>query len=139
MNGGSATGESKILFVLIALLDSTVVQSRPTVIEVTHAINTVVKEMISSLKVIPSLTDHDFFMKKLDENGAENASSKSVTFHDSISNDEDVLQLVLKIMNETIRSATEVRNKLLFWDQFKNLWTLTKNRLSENMPKQINV
>jgi len=47
MNGGSATGESKILFVLLALLDSTVVQSRPTVIEVTHAINTV---MASSRK-----------------------------------------------------------------------------------------
>jgi len=53
-------------------------------------------------------------------------SSKSVTFYDIISNDEDVLQLVVKIMNETIRSATEVRNKLFFWDQFKNLWDIDK-------------
>ena len=55
------------------------------------------------------------------------AEPEKETFYDRISNDEDILKILVQIMNGMSASATELQKYLSQWDKYKPLWEMDKD------------
>ena len=133
------------------MLDSQRVEYRPTMINLTHVVNIVAKELISTVAIIPRLRD-----VMLNENAAAAATDANAgealgvglgaevaeaekraaiekaamgdksagSFYHIISSDHDTLNIVVQIMNGMSSAATEMQKYQSFWDKYKTLWDM---------------
>ena len=121
---GDAKTEPQTLFKVNIVLENNRVDYKPTMINLTHVVNVVAKELISTLGVVPRLKDT---LVAGDEAAAEVANAEKLqTFYSIISSDEDTLKIVVQIMNGMSASATDLQKYLSYWDQYKPLWEMDK-------------
>ncbi|GMH50243.1 hypothetical protein TrRE_jg3287 [Triparma retinervis] len=119
---GDAKTEPQTLFRVNIVLENNRVDYRPTMINLTHVVNIVAKELISCLGVVPRL-NHAVLT---DEAEAEDKKDDQESFYSIISQDEDTLKIVVSIMNGMSASATELQKYLSYWDKYKPLWEMDK-------------
>ena len=92
-------------------------------INLTHVVNIVAKELISCLGVVPRLKDAVLVD---DADNSEEKKDSEETYYKIISNDDDTLKIVVQIMNGMSASATELQKYLSYWDRYKPLWEMDK-------------
>ena len=120
---GDAKTEPQTLFKVNIVLENNRVDYRPTMINLTHVVNIVAKELISTVGVVPRLKNVD----SEDGDFTDNHHPRDEqTFYNIISNDEDTLKIVVQIMNGMSSSATELQKYLSYWDKYKPLWEMDK-------------
>ncbi|CAM9228493.1 unnamed protein product, partial [Choristocarpus tenellus] len=137
---GDAKTEPQTLFKVNIVLEGSRVDYRPTMINLTHVINIVAKEMMSTISVVPRLRGVLCDPKKVSqaaatgadgepvvETEAAQAQSTSPTYYNMISDDEDILKIVVQVMNGMSASATELQKYLSYWDKFKHIWDNDKD------------
>jgi dynein heavy chain len=133
------------LFNINIVLEAGRMDYRPTMINLTHAVNIVAKELISTINVVPRLrevlaqtgSDHPKGKSLKLEGSTEVADpassdqapvaaipapSTQPTFYNLISNDEETLKIVVHVMNGMSASATELQKYLSYWDKYKYIW-----------------
>ena len=123
---GDAKTEPQTLFKVNIVLENNRVDYRPTMMNLTHVVNIVAKELISCLGVVPRLKNAVFNDNGNGEFTSADATDDSETFYSIISNDEDTLKIVVQIMNGMSASATELQKYLSYWDKYKPLWEMDK-------------
>ncbi|GBG32973.1 Dynein heavy chain 2, axonemal [Hondaea fermentalgiana] len=125
INGDNKT-EPQQLFKVNVVLDSNNVGFFPTMMELTQKINIVCKDLISAVKVVPRLKDVSIDPEKQSDLEAERAKQRR-RYYDSISNDEDILKIMVQVMNGMSSCATELQKYLTYWDKYRPLWDLDKD------------
>ena len=134
---GDAKTEPQTLFGVKIVLENGRVDYRPTMINLTHVVNIVAKELISTVAVVPRLRDVLAAQQQQqtqqqpqshDESPApsEAAPQKHPSFYSIISNDEDMLKIVVQIMNGMSLTATELQKYLGYWEKYKPIWEMDK-------------
>ena len=112
------TGDTCSVFTSRIELKNGKIECRPSMINITHAVNKLTKELIGISRFVPRL------LPKL-EPKSKNGSPHY--FYDQISSDTDVLQSVVRIMNGMAKSSGAVQRKVKTWEQFKGLWEMDKD------------
>ena len=136
---GDAKTEPQTLFRVNIVLENGRVDYRPTMINLTHVVNVVAKEMISTVSVVPRLREvlstEDKGLEVStraagDEEGAataaEGKAEKYPSFYSIIYNDMDMLKILVSIMNGMSSTATELQKYLSYWDKHKPIWEMDK-------------
>ncbi|GMI05338.1 hypothetical protein TrVE_jg1168 [Triparma verrucosa] len=121
---GDAKTEPQTLFRVNIVLENNRVDYRPTMINLTHVVNIVAKELISCLGVVPRLKDA--VLSDEADTVSEEKKDSDETYYKIISNDDDTLKIVVQIMNGMSASATELQKYLSYWDRYKPLWEMDK-------------
>ena len=124
INGNDDTGENQTLFFVFVILKDNRLECRPSLIDLTHIVNSVAKELIGIVKTVPRMQDSLITKNPLINNSKKNAANY---FYEMISSNEHILNLVVKIMNGMAAAATDVRRWLLTWNRYKALWEMDKD------------
>ena len=158
INGDSKT-DPQTLFTVKIVLESGRVTYKPSMINLTHSVNVVAKDVIGVVTAIPriraqtfdvlapgaastTLTEEKFKEKTLTIANAsplpapvpeENEKYKS--YYDVISDDNDILRIVVQVMNGMSSTATELQKYLGYWDKFKSLWEMDKDAVIRKYAK----
>ena len=116
---GDAKSEPQTLFGVKIVLENSRIDYRPTMINLTHVVNIVAKELISTVAVVPRLrevlvpeTDRPAVHTTTDDDEGVIRSERHPSFYSVISNDEDMLKIVVQIMNGMSSTATELQKYL---------------------------
>jgi len=124
INGDNKT-EPQALFKVNVILQNASVGFKPTMVELTQIINVVCKDLISSVKVVPRIKHVDI-ESKTDLIELEKVR-QNYRFYDTISNDEDILKILVQVMNGMSSCATEIQKYLTYWDKYRPLWEMDKD------------
>lgn len=119
VGGESFSGDTHPLFSITAILRNGAIECRPTMIDITNAVNIVAKELIGVTKSIYRLSAQKGF-NDLD-------SQVGISFYDDISLDHNVLDIVVRIMDGTAVCVASVAEKLLEWETYRSLWDMDKD------------
>jgi len=133
INGDSKT-EPQQLFKLSVVLDRNNVGFSPTMMDLTQTVNLVCKDLISCVKIIPRLKDIVVHLDLQDEIQIEKAKQRR-RFYDAISNDEDILKILVQIMNGMSACTTELQKYLTYWDKYRPLWEMDKEAFTRRYAK----
>lgn len=165
INGDSKT-EPMTLFTVRILLENNKVIYSPSMVSLSHSLNIVAKEIISTVTVIRRIRGQTFdqlpdqkgssvaaapvsaapVVDPNDPNQNTNATAaaaatasaatgptialsnddKLKSYYEIISDDSDILRLVVQIMNGMSSTATELQKYLSYWDKYKTLWEMDK-------------
>jgi dynein heavy chain len=118
---GDAKSEPQTLFGVKIVLENSRIDYRPTMINLTHVVNIVAKELISTVAVVPRLREvlvaetekpPAHATTNTDEDDGVVRSERHPSFYSVISNDEDMLKIVVQIMNGMSSTATELQKYL---------------------------
>ena len=115
-------GEPQTLFHCSIILKNGRVECNPSMIDLTNTVNMLAKDLIGIVKTIPRLQDSLQFT--IDET---NGNINEFFFYDSISSDDTVLQLVVRIMSSVASSASKVQQQALECNKYEALWNMDKN------------
>jgi dynein heavy chain len=141
INGDSKT-DPLSLFTVNILLEEMRVSYSPSMVNLTHSVNVVAKEVISIVTAIPRIRAQQFDASAAaaatgtgTEEGAAaptapaaNAEeNKFRSYYEIISDDADILRIVVQIMNGMSSTATELQKYLSYWDKYKSLWEAEKD------------
>ena len=117
VDGESFAGDSHPLFSTTAILKNGTLECRPSMIDITNAVNIVAKEMIGVTKSIDRLS----MQKELSEHNTQVAS-----FYEEISSDNNVLDIIVHIMSCVASSVASVAENLLVFETYRSLWDIDK-------------
>jgi dynein heavy chain len=110
-------------------------------VNLTHSVNIVAKDVISVVSAVPRIKGFNFDQSLLvpfasgDSTvaGSDPAASivkaeddKQKSYYEMISDDTDILRIVVQIMNGMSSTATELQKYLSYWDKYKSLWEMDK-------------
>ena len=129
---GDAKTEPQLLFRVNIVLEQGRVDYNPTMINLTHVVNIVAKELISTVAVVPRLREVLAAEIEMDAGAAgadvktDDKVDKYPTFYAVIYDDVDMLKIVVLIMNGMSATATELQKYLSYWDKHKPVWELDK-------------
>lgn len=141
INGDSKT-DPQTLFTVNILLDEGRVTYMPSMVNLTHSVNVVAKEVISVVTAVPRVRAQQFDVSPAagteESNGNTLAASlppakegedstKFKSYYEMISDDPDILRIVVQIMNGMSSTATELQKYLSYWDKYKTLWESEKS------------
>lgn len=127
INGDNKTEPQQLFKINVVLDSNNNVGFVPTMMELTQKINIVCKDLISAVKVVPRLKDMSINApEKQTELEAERARHRR-RYYDAISNDEDILKIMVQVMNGMSSCATELQKYLTYWDKYRPLWDLDKD------------
>ena len=148
INGDSKT-EPQTLFTVQIVLDTSRVSFLPNMVKLTHSVNIVAKDIISVVTSVPRIKGQNFdtsapaplpdanavsFQEIVDGTGAPappttvaKDDDKLKSYYDLISDDNDILRIVVQVMNGMSSSATELQKYLSYWDKYKTLWEMDKD------------
>jgi len=120
---GDAKTEPQTLFGVKIVLENGRIDYKPTMINLTHVVNIVAKELISIIAVVPRLrgalipdTERSAMIGATPENkDGMGRPERHPSFYTVISNDEDMLKIVVQIMNGMSSTATELQKYLGFF------------------------
>ena len=125
---GDASDDAQTLFHVQVLLDYNVTFS-PTMITLTHTVNSLTKEVIRIVKLPPikdALSPIEYSHNELVENGQKPKFSSSHFLVDKLASDEDVLNVLNQIMNGMANTASNAHLLLTEWEKYQSLWELDK-------------
>ena len=109
---GDARTEVHPIFRVNMTLDKDKVEFKPGMNSLTHMVNTVSKELITVVTIIPLLK--------------EGGDAKQ-SFYARISNDEDILKIMVSIMGGMSSSLDKLQKYLTFWEKYKHTWDYDKD------------
>ena len=109
---GDARTEVQPIFRVKMTLEKDKVDVKPTMNSLTQMVNTVSKELITVLNIIPLLK--------------EGGDAKN-TFYARISNDEDILKIMVSIMGGMSSNLDKLQKYLTFWEKYKHTWDYDKD------------
>ena len=130
---GDAKSEPQTLFGVKIVLENSRIDYRPTMINLTHVVNIVAKELISTVAVVPRLREVlvpetekpvAHAASAADDDDGAVRSERHPSFYSVISNDEDMLKIVVQIMNGMSSTATELQKYLGFLLQSRYIYML---------------
>jgi dynein heavy chain len=184
INGDSKT-DPQTLFTVNILLEQGRVTYNPSMVNLTHSVNVVAKDVISVVTAVPrirgqhfdgqdrgsmmsmSVADSVAVMAALEaaqkahstvpvvsnvggpppaasagagiaHGPTDNAADKFKSYYDIISDDPDILRIVVQIMNGMSSTATELQKYLSYWDKYKLLWEMDKDSFIRKYAKSNN-
>ena len=133
---GDAKTEPQTLFGVQIALDAGHINYRPSMINLTHVVNVVAKELISIVAVVPRLRADltaagqpltDAGVAGPQGNNNNETIDRNPTLYSVISNDEEILKIVVQIMNGMSSTATELQKFLGYWEKYKPIWEMDKD------------
>jgi dynein heavy chain len=158
INGDSKTDPQTLFTVNLLLVEKRVTYD-PTMVDLTHNVNVVAKDIITVVSAVPRIKGQIFdtiappaediintrasvvaseaVVQAAREAAATAAAAASAalaakmeetsqikSYYEIISDDADILRIVVQIMNGMSSTATELQKYLSYWDKYKNLWDL---------------
>jgi len=155
INGDSKTEPQTLFTVQIKLVDMRVTYI-PSMVNLTHSVNIVAKEIISVITAVPRIRGQNFDTLSavaptegasavVTDTAATAAAAvvvpvttglepaikadddKFKSFYEIISDDNDILRIVVAVMNGMSMTATELQKYLSYWDKYKALWEMDKD------------
>jgi dynein heavy chain len=149
INGDQKTDPQTLFTVKIKLQEQRVTYV-PSMVSLTHSVNIVAKEIISVISSISRIKGQNF--DTANPGGAPPAVVEAPTeaaaaggapalepaikteddkslksFYEMVSDDGDILRIVVGVMNGMSIAATELQKYLSYWDKYKALWDLDKD------------
>ena len=133
INGDSKT-EPQTIFTVRIVLEHSKVTYKPSMLNLTHSVNIVAKDIISVVTAVPRIRLQTFdtgnapaltvdaAAPDISSPQANLEDAKYKPYYDAIASDEDILKIVVQIMNGMSSSATELQKYLSYWDKYKALW-----------------
>ena len=126
---GDSNDDVQTLFHVHVLLDYNV-EFRPTMINLTHTVNSITKEVIRLVK-LPRIKDALMSIEcsntlVSNENIRPKSSSSEEPLHLKLASDEDVLNMLNQIMNGMANTASNAHTLLTEWEKYKSLWEMDK-------------
>ena len=109
---GDARTEVHPIFRVNMTLEKDKVEFKPTMNSLTQMVNAVSKELITVVTIIPLLK--------------EGGDAKQ-SFYARISNDEDILKIMVNIMGGMSSSLDKLQKYLTFWEKYKHTWDYDKD------------
>ncbi|KAI8821286.1 dynein heavy chain and region D6 of dynein motor-domain-containing protein [Fimicolochytrium jonesii] len=109
--------EVQPLFKVNVVLESQRVDFNPSLTDLERTINTVAREMISTIEVIPRLSQIL---------GSDTVERKP-RFYDIIANEEDILKIFVTIQNGMSSNAVKCQQYLRTWDTYREIWEINKD------------
>lgn len=117
--------EQKAIFEgLVNLENDKVVHFRPTLIEMTDAVNEVAKSVVQNLKYFAKLThsfNNRFQWRQEHDNTTKNVEKLCIV------PDEMVDRIIQKITDSMSLASVSVEKALKYWDKYSSLWTDDKD------------
>ena len=124
---GDAKQEPTPLFRVHVVLEDNKVDFRPLMINLTQMVNSVAKEVLSVISMVPRLKNNLRKEKAIEAEQAEGTKTENENFFQTIVNDEEILKVLVQIMNGMSASATELQKYLGYWEnKYKLLWNQDK-------------
>ena len=138
---GDSKSDPQSLFTVNILLDQVRVSYSPSMVNLTHSVNIVAKDVISVVSAVPRIKGFNFDQTALAPSasgdntvaGSDPVASivkaeddKQKSYYEMISDDTDILRIVVQIMNGMSSTATELQKYLSYWDKYKSLWEMDK-------------
>ena len=111
INGDIRT-EVHPIFRVNMTLEKDRVEFKPTMNSLTQMVNTVSKELITVVTIIPLLKE---------------GGDPKQSFYARISNDEDILKIMVSIMGGMSSSLDKLQKFLTFWEKYKHTWDYDKD------------
>jgi len=144
---GDSKSDPQTLFTVQIILDANRVTFMPSMVNLTHSVNIVAKDIIGIVNVVPRIKSQNFGAEasalpeanvSFQADGAAVADAtaaaapkaeedKLKSYYEIISDDNDILRIVVQIMNGMSSSATELQKYLSYWDKYKALWEMDKD------------
>lgn len=90
------------------------IETRPSFIAITNSVNIVAKETVCVAKVLTNISDK------------WNGSFRGLSYFDILSEDENILNSIVHIMNKVAICTRDVHNRLVEWEKYRTLWTMDK-------------
>ncbi len=146
INGDSKTDPQQLFTVRIVLeaVNNRVTYS-PSMMNLTNSVNVVAKDIISVATCIPRFKEvaHEW---STGAHAAEDGNShvavastskegETKSYYDIISDDNDILRIVVQVMNGMSSTATELQKYLSYWDKYKALWEADKDQFMRKYAK----
>ena len=127
---GDAKTEVQALFRITVVLQSNKVEFKPSIAELTQTVNNISKEAIATTGAVPRLTD------VLAEEGAASADkAKAPSFYAHVSNDEDILKVLVQVMTGMREILPRLQKYLNTWDRYKHIWDVDKDAFMRRYAK----
>jgi dynein heavy chain, axonemal len=117
---GDSKNEVQPLFKVFVTLEKEVVEFKPNKDEIAHMINAVARDLIMMINVVPNLSEKT--AKQYD-----NLPAGVTPFFARISNDEDILKIMVSIMSGMSSSMDKMQKSLSFWSKYKHLFDVDKD------------
>mmetsp|Transcript_11795 Transcript_11795/g.25168 ORF Transcript_11795/g.25168 Transcript_11795/m.25168 type:complete len:1106 (+) Transcript_11795:14-3331(+) len=109
---------------LVQLVDDKVVQFRPSLIEMTDAVNEIAKSVVQNSKDFTKLThsfNSRFQWRQEQDNTTKNGKKLCIV------PDEKVDKIIQKITDSMSSASVSVEKVLNYWDKYSSLWTDDKD------------
>ena len=126
---GDAKTEVQALFRIQVVLQSNKVEFKPSIAELTQTVNNVSKDAIATTGAVPRLTD------ALAEGGEDSNASGKASFYTHISNDEDILKVLVQVMTGMREILPRLQKYLNTWDRYKHIWDVDKDAFMRRYAK----
>ena len=105
--------DSYTLFRVELVLQNSRIECKPTMIEVTHSLNSIAKGLIQSINKLMRVSS--LFLPP---------SSDDKSYYEVVSSKDDILTILAQIMNAVVACANGINNEIEYWNKHKSLWEL---------------
>ena len=123
---GDAKTEVSALFRIQVVLHASKVEFKPSIQDLTATVNTASKDAIATTSVMPrliaALTDRP-------------ESDDAPSFYAHISNDEDILRVLVHVMTGMREILPKLQKYLNTWDRYKHIWDVDKDAFMRRYAK----
>ena len=124
---GDAKTEVQALFRIQVVLHASKVEFKPSIAELTQTVNYISKDAIATTSAVPRLTE-----------ALANESDKKEgqpSFYSHISNDEDILKVLVQVMTGMREILPRLQKYLNTWDRYKHIWDVDKDAFMRRYAK----
>jgi len=128
---GDAKTDVQPLFQITVTLQASKVEFQPSIAGdagLTQTVNTVSKETIATTAAMPRLADS--LLAPADAGKGGKAS-----FYTTLSNDEDVLKVLVNVMSGMREIMPKLQKYLATWDRYKHIWDVDKDAFMRRYAK----
>ena len=123
---GDAKTEVAALFRIQVVLHASKVEFKPSIADLTATVNSMSKDAIATTSVMPRLSDAL----------ADRAESEDTpSFYAHISNDEDILRVLVQVMTGMREILPKLQKYLNTWDRYKHIWDVDKDAFMRRYAK----
>jgi len=131
INGDTKT-DVQPLFQITITLQASKVEFKPAIAGdtgLTQTVNAVAKEAIATTSAMPRLAD------SLLASSTESKGGALGSFYTALSNDEDVLKVLVQVMSGMREIMPKLQKYLVTWDRYKHIWDVDKDAFMRRYAK----
>jgi dynein heavy chain len=132
---GDARTDVQPLFRVNAVLDTNRVEFKPTIVNLKETVETVSREAISTVAVVPRLSEVLRASLAADGSAAPLEPSGRLTFFEVFSADDDIIKIVGQIIAGMNGIQARMLKYLTTWDRYKHIWDVDKDAFMRRYAK----